>query len=226
MHVLVVEDDPGVSGAVKRGLEEAGYTVTLATTLAEAESVLAAGRPEAVVLDRGLPDGEGLDLLARIRERHAAMPVLILTARDEIGERVAGLDAGADDYLAKPFSFSELEARLRALLRRSKASDPHRLLVEDLEVDLLSRTVRRAGGEIILSPREFDLLAYLARAAGRVVSREMLARDVWKIRSRATPADNLIDVHISHLRDKIDKGFETKLLHTVRGVGFSLGRPA
>ena len=150
------------------------------------------------------------------------LPVLLLTAKDAIEDRVLGLDAGADDYLVKPFAFPELGARIRALLRRNKADSESALKIGDLEIDPVRRTVIREEHRIELTAREFDLLEYLARNHSRVVSREMLARDVWKETARATPLDNVIDVHIARLRKKLDDPFDTKLLHTVRGVGFKL----
>jgi DNA-binding response OmpR family regulator len=146
----------------------------------------------------------------------------MLTAKDAIEDRVRGLDAGADDYLVKPFAFPELSARVRALLRRRKAEPPVELRILDLEMDLISRSVKRAGRAIELTVREFELLEYLLRRQGEVVSREMLARDVWKEPARPTPLDNVIDVHMVRLRRKIDEGFDTKLVHTVRGVGFAI----
>jgi DNA-binding response OmpR family regulator len=222
MNLLLVEDDRRVSASLQRGLQEALHTVAIAHTLADARAALEQTAFDAIVLDRGLPDGDGLELLPALHRKVPRPFVLVLTARDQVEDRVSGLDAGADDYLVKPFSFSELEARLRALSRRPRGADPHTLRVADLELDLLARRATRAGREILLSQREFELLAYLARAAGQIVSRERLSRDVWKIRSRATPMDNLIDVFISHLRDKVDKEFSPKLLHTIRGVGFRL----
>jgi len=160
--------------------------------------------------------------LSTLRKRGLVTPVLILTARDAIEDRVQGLDRGADDYLVKPFAFPELLARIRALLRRGRAQQLTRLQLADLEMDLVVRRVRRGGKNVEFTPREFELLEYLLRHKEQVVSREMLARDVWRETSRATPLDNVIDVHMARLRHKIDEPFDRKLLHTIRGVGFVL----
>jgi DNA-binding response OmpR family regulator len=183
---------------------------------------------DAVLLDLGLPGRSGLEILAGLRSRGLRLPVLVITARDAVEDRVRGLDAGADDYLVKPFAFSELLARLRALLRRGRPEQAFRVRVADLELDPLTRTVRRGQQAIDLTLREFDLLEYLVRHHGQIVSREMLARDVWKEPERGTPLDNVIDVHVTRLRKKVDQGFAVKLIHTVRGVGFLVreGEPA
>jgi DNA-binding response OmpR family regulator len=175
-----------------------------------------------VILDLMLPGRDGLEVLATLRKRKLDTPVLILTAKDTVDDRVHGLDVGADDYLIKPFAFSELLARIRALLRRGRPDQALKLQHDDLTIDLPTRKVARAGAPIELTVKEFEILEYLLRHAGRVVSREMLARDVWRITARATPLDNVIDVTIARLRRKIDDPFITKLLHTVRGVGFIL----
>lgn len=221
-RLLVVEDDQKVAASVGQGLRESGFQVALAGNGEQALKALAAGRFDLVLLDLGLPGRDGLEVLRELRQRQDQTPVLVITARDGLQDRVRGLDAGADDYLIKPFAFSELLARVRALLRRAQGSELTRVRVGDLDVDLVNRQVQRAGQAIVLTAREFDLLAYLARCAGQAVSREMLARDVWRETSRATPLDNVIDVHISHLRDKVDRAFKNKLLHTIRGVGFVL----
>ncbi|MCL5743519.1 MAG: winged helix-turn-helix domain-containing protein [Acidobacteria bacterium] len=175
-----------------------------------------------LILDLMLPGRSGLQVLEAARKQGLRIPVLVLTAKDAIEDRVRGLDAGADDYLVKPFAFPELSARVRALLRRSKTEPAVVLRIQDLEMDLVSRTVKRAGRTIELTVREFELLEYLLRRQGEVVSREMLGRDVWKEPERPTPLDNVIDVHMVRLRRKIDEGFDSKLVHTVRGVGFTL----
>jgi DNA-binding response OmpR family regulator len=168
-----------------------------------------------------LPGRDGVEILTALRKRGLAVPVLFLTAKDAIDDRVRGLEAGADDYLVKPFAFSELVARIRALTRRAHRADAvSRLKLADLEMDVTGRAVLRENRELVLTAREFDLLEYLLRHQGRVVSREMLARDVWKESARHTPLDNVIDVHIARLRRKVDEPFKVKLLHTVRGVGF------
>ena len=221
-HVLLVEDDGRVASSLTQGLTEIGHTVIAVNSAEAALKQLGSSRFDLVLLDLGLPGRDGLDVLRELRGRQDATPVLVLTARDSLPDRVKGLDAGADDYLVKPYAFPELLARMRALLRRSQATEPNRLRVADLDVDLVNRMVTRGAQPITLTTREFDLLAYLARCSGQPVSRDMLARDVWKETSRATPLDNVIDVHISHLREKIVRDFETKLLHTIRGVGFVL----
>jgi len=194
--------------------------VTVARTGEEGYYLLGTRPFDLVVLDLMLPGRDGLEILATLRSRHRGVPVLILTARDAVQDRVAGLDAGADDYLVKPFAFPELLARLRALLRRGRAEQAARLKVADLEVDVPARSVSRGGHDIELTSREFELLEYLLWNRGRVVSREMLARDVWRETRRATTLDNVIDVHIARLRRKVDDSFEVKLIQTVRGVGF------
>jgi two-component system, OmpR family, copper resistance phosphate regulon response regulator CusR len=169
-----------------------------------------------------LPGRDGIEIRQTLRRQGGKAPVLLLTAKDAIEDRVAGLDAGADDYLVKPFAFPELGARIRALLRRNRTDSESVLKIGDLEIDPARRTVTRRGHRIDLTAREFDLLEYLARNSNRIVSREMLARDVWKETARATPLDNVIDVHVARLRKKLDDPFQTKLVHTVRGVGFTL----
>ncbi|HKC10871.1 MAG TPA: response regulator transcription factor [Vicinamibacteria bacterium] len=220
MHILIVEDEAKVAQALKEGLQREGYEVTLARTGEEGYYLLDARSFDLVVLDLMLPGRSGLEILGTLRTRDHGIPVLILTARDTVQDRVVGLDAGADDYLVKPFAFPELAARIRALLRRGRAEPVSRLRVSDLDLDVPARRVRRGDRDIELTAREFDLLEYLLRNRGRVASREMLARDVWKETDRATPLDNVIDVHIARLRRKIDDPFESKLIHTVRGVGF------
>jgi DNA-binding response OmpR family regulator len=219
MRVLVVEDDPKVAGAVKAGLTGEGYDVVVSRT-GEDGYFRATTEPfDVLVLDLGLPGRSGLEILAGLRGRGLAVPVLVLTARDAIEDRVRGLDTGADDYLVKPFAFDELLARLRALLRRGRSEEALRVRLADLELDPLTRGVRRDGQPIELTSREFELLEYLLRHQGQIVSREMLARDVWKESSRGTPLDNVIDVHITRLRKKVDQA-GPRLIHTIRGVGF------
>jgi len=222
MHILVVEDEKKLGLALKDGLESECYEVTLAHTGEDGFFLLNSGSFDLVVLDLMLPGRAGLEILATIRKRGLRIPVLILTARDAIEDRVSGLDAGADDYLVKPFAFPELLARIRALLRRGGAGQPSRLKCSDLELDPVTRAVTRSGQSLDLTPREFELLEYLMRHQGRVVSREMLARDVWNEPSRHSPLDNVIDVHIARLRRKVDDQFDKKLVQTVRGVGFVL----
>lgn len=220
MHVLVIEDDPKVGKALKSGLELEGCTVALSRTGEDGYFRATTEGFDILVLDLGLPGRSGMEVLTSMRARGITTPVLILTARDTVEDRVQGLDAGADDFLAKPFAFAELLARLRALRRRGGGEDRHQLRIADLEMDLLGRTVTRSGAPVELTAREFDLLSYLLRHQGQIVSREMLAREVWKEPSRGTPLDNVIDVHITHLRKKVDGDASHRLIHTIRGVGF------
>lgn len=222
MHILVVEDEPKVGKALSEGLEGEGYRVLLAPTGEEGFFHASSHNFDLIILDVMLPGRDGIEVLNTLRKNGSRTPVLLLTAKDAIEDRVLGLDAGADDYLVKPFAFAELSARIRALLRRNRADPESTLAFCGLELDLVKRTVMREEHRIDLTVREFELLEYLARNHGRVVSREMLARDVWKETARATPLDNVIDVHVARLRRKIDDPFEAKLLHTVRGVGFIL----
>lgn len=221
--LLVVEDDPHVAKSLERGLREAGFSVAVSGGLSAADEQFARGVPALVVLDLNLPDGDGRTWLRRVRQEGHRMPVIILTARDTLPERVAGLEEGADDYLTKPFAFAELLARIRARLRRAVAETESDVLrVGELEIDRLHRQVRRAGRLVELTAREFDVLALLAQWRGQPVSRDLLAREVWKVNRRLTPLDNVIDVHLSHLREKIDRDQPAKLIQTVRGVGFRL----
>ena len=222
VRALVVEDEPKVADALRRGLQNEGFGVALAQTLEGALLQLANEAFDVILLDLMLPDGDGVDLLNTLRSRHVETPVLVLTARDSVEDRIAGLDRGADDYLVKPFAFDELLARVRALLRRPNLGEPIRLLVADLEMDLATRQVTRRGHTIDLTGREFDLLNYLMRHEGRIVSRGMLAQRVWRDTARSTTLDNVIDVHMARVRRKIDVAGATKLIHTVRGVGFTL----
>jgi len=222
MHVMVVEDDEMMAATLAKGISEDGYRVTSCGTAAEALRMADADPADMVILDIGLPDRSGLEVLQALRSRKRHTPVIILTARDTVRDRVKGLDAGADDYLVKPFAFAELLARIRARLRRPEVPEPTILRADELTIDVLNRLVTRGSREITLTGQEFELLRYLAANAGKTVSRDMIARDVWHIESRATPLDNVIDVHISHLRAKVDKGFEKELIRTVWGVGFAL----
>lgn len=222
MRILVVEDERKVAHALKEGLEAEQYEVMLAYTGEEGFYLINAEAFDIVLLDVMLPGRSGLEVLATLRKRGLHTPVLLLTARDAIEDRVLGLDSGADDYLIKPFAFPELLARIRALVRRGRSEPAVRLKLADLEMDVVARVAQRGGQTLELTAREFDLLEYLLRHQGRVVSREMLARDVWKETARHTPLDNVIDVHIARLRRKVDDPFAAKLVHTVRGVGFSL----
>ena len=224
--LLVVEDEPTVANALRDGLAAHGYEVALART-GEEGFFLASTRPfDLLLLDRMLPGRDGLEVLAALRSRGLLTPVLVLTACDGVEDRVAGLDAGADDYVVKPFAFAELLARVRALIRRGRGDQRIRVCAADLVLDVPSRSVTRSGAPIDLTPREFELLEYLVRHKGALVSREMLARDVWRETERCTPLDNVIDVHVSRLRRKVDQGHEVKLVHTVRGVGYTIREDA
>jgi two-component system copper resistance phosphate regulon response regulator CusR len=222
MRVLVVEDEQKVANALREGLEGERYDVVVERTGEAAFFRLNTEDFDAILLDLGLPGRDGLQILRAVRERGMKTPVLVLTARDSVQDRVAGLDGGADDYLVKPFAFAELLARIRALVRRGRSAEAPRLTVGDLDMDLITRKVTRMARPIELTVREFELLEYLLRHQGQVVSRETLARDVWQETARSTPLDNVIDVHIARLRRKVDVDHPVKLIHTVRGVGFML----
>lgn len=220
LEVLIVEDDPLLGRALRQGLEESGHACRWATTgtqgLAEAE----AGTADVIVLDLMLPELSGLEVLKRIRGNGLQTPVLVLTARGSVDERVAGLEAGADDYLVKPFAFPELLARLMAITRRAQQSTGQRLAVGPISLDLSSRRAFRDGREIDLTPTEFTLLEFLMRHSGQVVTRKMLCEHVWDAGWEGVT--NVIEVHINRLRGKIDRGFPTSVLQTVRGRGYVL----
>lgn len=222
MRILIVEDETKVAHALREGLEREKYEVVVARTGEEGFFLVNAQEFDLVILDLMLPGRDGLQVLSTLRKRGLQTPVLILTARDAIEDRVRGLDSGADDYLVKPFAFPELLARVRARLRRARTDPAVQLRLSDMEMDLLARNAKRAGRRLELTAREFELLEYLLRHKEEIVSREMLAREVWKETSRATTLDNVIDVHINRLRRKVDEPFDRKLIHTVRGVGFVL----
>ena len=222
MRILVVEDELKVANALREGLQGERYDVVVERTGESAFFRVTTEQFDAILLDLTLPGRDGLEILKTMRDRGIKTPVLVLTARDTLQDRVLGLDTGADDYMIKPFAFAELVARIRALVRRGRAAEMPRLAVADLEVDLITRKVVRGGNLVELTAREFELLEYLLRHQGQVVSRESLARDVWKETVRTTPLDNVIDVHIARLRRKIDADQGPKLIHTVRGVGFML----
>ena len=220
--ILVIEDEPKTANAIRSGLRGEGYDATVAKTGEEGFFQLNTEPFDLVILDWMLPGHDGIEILKTLRARGTETPVLLLTARDAIEDRVLGLDSGADDYLMKPFAFAELLARVRALLRRAGDTETFRKQIGDLKLDIENRRVSRGSQEIAVTPREFELLAYLLRHHGQTVTRQMLAKDVWREPHRATPLDNVIDVHVAHLRRKIDEGRRVKLIHTVRGVGFVL----
>jgi two-component system copper resistance phosphate regulon response regulator CusR len=220
VRILVVEDEKKVARALREGLQGEGYEVSVADSGEDGFFLMNTEAFDMVILDLMLPGRDGLEVLSAVRKRGFRAPVLILTAKDTVEDRVHGLDTGADDYLVKPFAFPELLARIRALLRRGKPDVVQRLHLADLDMDVAKRTVTRAGEPLDLTAREFELLEYLVQQQGRVVSREMIARDVWKETSRHTSIDNVIDVTVARLRRKLDDRFDRKLLHTVRGVGF------
>jgi len=222
VQILLIEDEQKLGAALREGLSAEGYSVRVARSGEEGFYQVHAQPFDIIILDVMLPGRSGLEILKTMRDSGVRTAVLMLTARDTTEDRVLGLDTGADDYLAKPFAFSELLARIRALLRRGAPDVGARLAVDDLEMDVVRHSVTRSGQLLDLTAREFDILKYLLQNHGKVVSREMLSRDVWKETSRHTPLDNVIDVHIARLRRKIDQQFKTKLLQTVRGVGFSL----
>jgi DNA-binding response OmpR family regulator len=220
VRILVVEDEHKLGKALQEGLQSEQYGVALAHTGEEGFYLVQTESFDLVILDVMLPGRSGLEILKAMRQHGLRTPVLMLTARDTIEDRVRGLDTGADDYLLKPFAFPELLARIRALSRRGIPEGSPAMRVADLEVDVIGRTVTRGGQMLDLTAREFELLEYLVRHQGHVVSREMLTRDVWKEAGRHTPLDNVIDVHVARLRRKVDDQFNPKLVHTVRGVGF------
>jgi two-component system copper resistance phosphate regulon response regulator CusR len=222
VRVLVIEDEVKVAQALRDGLEDEHYDVTVAGTGEEGFSRASSEPYDLVLLDAMLPGRDGLDVLRALRTQGMRSPVLMLTARDGVDDRVRGLDSGADDYLVKPFAFPELLARMRVLLRRGRDVQPTRFSAADLEVDLVARRATRGGRQLDLTAREFDVLAFLLRHAGQLVSRDMLSQEVWKGFSRATSLDNVIDVHMARIRKKVDSDFPVKLIHTVRGVGFTL----
>lgn len=222
MHILVIEDEPKLAKAVKEGLEADDYSVALAYSGEDGFYQICQGRFDLAILDVMLPGRDGFEILKSVRQMGLVIPILLLTARDAVEDRVRGLDIGADDYLVKPFAFPELQARVRALLRRGTSEAAAASRLGDLEIDTSRRVVTRAGQRIDLTSKEYEILEYLFRNKARVVSREMLVRDVWKEPGRQTPLDNVIDVHVNHLRKKLDDNYSRKLLHTVRGLGFIL----
>jgi two-component system, OmpR family, copper resistance phosphate regulon response regulator CusR len=222
MRILIIEDEVKVTRALAEGLKAEQYDVIVSHKGEDGFALLCAYEFDMLLLDLMLPGLDGLAILRELRKRGMGLPVLILTAKDAVEDRVRGLEAGADDYLVKPFAFSELCARIKALARRGKPEPAPRLRCADLDLDCVSRSVNRGGVEVSLTTKEYELLEYLVRRQGSVVSRDMLARDVWKVERRAAPMDNVIDVHVARLRRKIDEPFDRRLLKTIRGVGFVL----
>jgi len=222
LRLLVVEDELKVAEALRQGLEGEGYDVVVEITGEAAFFRLTTDRFDLILLDLRLPGRDGIEILSTMRQRGLRTPVVVLTARDTLADRVVGLDAGADDYVVKPFAFAELLARIRAVARRGRPVEAERLTVDTLIIDCPARRVTRAGGVVELTAKEFDLLLHLTRYARQVVSRATLARELWRETARSTALDNVIDVHVSRLRRKIDADQPVRLIHTVRGVGFVL----
>ena len=220
MKVLIVEDDPEARSVLVQGLAECGHKADCAANSTEGLALAKARDFDALIIDRMLPDGDGLDIVTALRAQGIMTPAVFLSALNEVDDRIMGLRAGGDDYLAKPFSFLELLARLEAILRRREAAPETILRVGDLEMNLITRTVKRAGTEIPLMPREFRLLEFLMRHTGQTVTRTMLLEGVWKYRFE--PETKILDVQMSRLRQKIDRGFEVPLIRTVRGAGYCI----
>ena len=223
MRLLLIEDDRKAARLLAKGLQEEGFVVDVAPTGEDGEEKAAVNEYDLIVLDWVLPGKDGLAVCRALRAGATSTPILMLTARDSVADRVSGLSTGADDYLTKPFAFAELLARIRALLRRSRVAQPAVLRVADLTLDPATRRVTRGDGPVMLTPREYAILEALMRNAGEVVSRTRLAERVWDDASEVL--DNLLDVHVSHLRNKIDHGASVPLIHTIRGVGYRLGPP-
>lgn len=221
MRILIVEDNPKMAGAIQRGLRDQGYAADVCHTGFEGEDLGAGESYDAIILDLMLPDRDGVEVCRNLRRRCVDTPILMLTALSSTEDKVAGLDAGADDYLAKPFEFEELTARLRALLRRGEASEGRFLSCDDLELDLYTRQAKRGEKEHELSNKEFALLEYLMRNPNRVLSRTQIAEKVWDMNFE--PGSNVIDVYISSLRKKIDRHTEAPLIHTIKGAGYRFG---
>ena len=217
MRILLVEDEKNVAAFIRKGLEEEFYTVDVAEDGGEGFLMATSNEYDLMILDIMLPGINGIELCKRLREKGLKAPILMLTAIDSVNSKVEGLESGADDYLTKPFAFSELLARIKALLRRTSDSVSE-LSLEDLRMDLLSRRVFREDKEVILTPKEFSLLEYLLRNKGRVLSRTQIIENIWGY--TFDPNSNVVDVHIKFLREKIDSRFEKKLIHTVRGAGY------
>jgi len=222
-QILVVEDDPKTLQSLSEGMREHGWSVACTSDGDEAVGLIDRLTFDLVVLDWHIHGRDGFGVLRHLRERGTAIPVLMLTARCGLEDRIHGLDAGADDYLAKPFAFAEVLARCRALLRRSTQSHEHMRSYRDLQLDMRSRIAYRAGQEIPLTPREVDVLEYLLRYQGQVVTREMLEREVWRQVHRFSSLDNVIDVQMMRLRRKVDREGSERIIHTIRGLGYRLG---
>ena len=222
MRILLVEDEEGIAEAVRRGLEKSGYRVDVTASGEEGLSLILQSSYSLLILDIMLPDIDGCSVCERLRRARCSVPVLMLTARDAVSDRVRGLESGADDYLVKPFDFGELLARVRALLRRDKVHRSRIVAVSDLIMDTTARRVTRAGRDITLTPREYALLETLALAEGRVLTREVLQETVW-VDEEVYP--NTVDVCIGHLRRKMDQGYDNKLIRTIHGVGYRLDAP-
>ena len=224
MRILVVEDDKKIASLVVKGMEQAGFAVDHAEDGEDALHLALSEPYDAAIVDVMLPKLDGLTIIERMRQKKILTPVIVLSAKRSVDDRVRGLQTGGDDYLVKPFSFSELLARVHALIRRaSHETEPTRLLIGELSLDLLSREVARAGKKIELQPREFSLLEYLMRNSGRVVSKTMIIEHVWGY--NFDPQTNVVDVLVSRLRNKVDRDFENKIIHTHRGVGYALKLP-
>lgn len=225
MRILIVEDDKETSAYLRAGLQEEGFLVTCSLNGREGLFLASTGDFDLLIVDRMLPQLDGLSLVRTLRSAHIETPVLFLTTMSGVDDRVTGLNAGGDDYLVKPFAFSELVARVNALSRRPRGlSDHTSFRVADLELDLISRSVKRAGIEITLQPREYRLLEYLMRHAGEVVTRTMLLEKVWDY--HFDPHTNVVESQLSRLRNKIDRGFTHELIHTIRGAGYTLRAPS
>ena len=222
LRALIIEDEAKLANAIAESLTESDWQVTIAANGEEGFFLATNEIFSVVILDLNLPGRDGLEILRTLRGRGWQAPVLILTARDSLDNRVEGLDSGADDYLVKPFAFPELHARLRALIRRGRVEDTNKLHYADIEIDRVSRIVTRGKQTIDLTSKEYELLEFLLRHKGQIVSREILAKALWNTRSRVVPLDNVIDVHITRLRAKIDTTPDKSFIRTVRGVGFTL----
>jgi len=222
LHFLIVEDDPDVAEYIELALQEGEYRTKVAGTIQDAGNMLDSLQFDLILLDINLPGGSGLELIRHVRGHKNQIPIIIVSSESEVNSRIKALDLGADDYVVKPFSPLELLARIRALLRRRNDGNTLKLSIADLEVDLIGNNVTRAEKLIELTQQEFALLEYLLRFKGQIVTSSMLERDVWKVNRRATSLDNVIRVHISNLRNKIDHDADVKLIHTVWGKGYSI----